>query len=291
MYDNFLRKVEVYKLYYEGENVNFKNLFKDCEKIIFPFNEFVDNDDNFNDLYKDSIMSILQQKLTRLQVVSSTKLRQLLFKFFEDYFDNNLFYSLKVNQVYFSYLLTIEDTLKKYEFNEAVERIEAFNDLFEIFIDINHFRKLFNIKATWLLLIMKEEYVKENLYLIDHFFTNFFSIFYEADITPERYKFLKDTAKTYIKIIGEKWYRKYFEFIKEDIIGTNRLYMERYFNKFVAQCDFYYVMDNDDFELVTKIFAENGFISNKCLLKLEEINSSYKDEYEAFILMKELKEA
>jgi hypothetical protein len=178
---------------------------------------------------------------------------------------------------------------------EAVEScshfVEAFNDLFEIFIDINHFRKLFNIKATWLFLIMKEEYVKENLYLIDHFFTNFFSIFYEADITPERYKFLKDTAKTYIKIIREKWYRKYFEFIKEDIIGTNRLYMERYFNKFVAQCDFYYVMDNDDFELVTKIFAKNGFISNKCLLKLEEINSSYKDEYEAFILMKELKEA
>ena len=49
-------------------------------------------------------------------------------------------------------------------------------------------------------------------------------------------------------------------------------------------------INNNKFEHLTKIFAEYGFIPNKCLLKLEEINSSYKNEYESLLLMKELKE-
>ena len=291
MYDEFFKKIETYNLYYQGYVQKLNGIFDNCKEIIIPFNEFIDNDDNFKGLYIGSIFPIIDQKLGAISNPKNVTLRSSTIKFIEDYF-YNLSIPLTAEQIYFSHLLTIEDTLKKYDFFNACSRILKLNELVEnMFLLPNHMEQFYKFKPASLLFFTRKEYLVGHEYLVQHFYDCFFSIFSNTNFTEERHNFLKKTAKKYIKTINEELYKKRFEFMKTDILGTlNDFYLVDLFYQFNAQCDFYYTLEDADFEKLTKFFAEKNFVSNACLNKLIEIDSLYKDEYKSILLMKELKE-
>ena len=291
MYDEFLKKIEIYNLYYQGYVQKLNGIFDNCKEIIIPFNEFIDNDDNFKGLYINSIFPIIDQKLVAISNPKNVTLRSSAIKFIEDYF-YNLSIPLTSEQIYFSHLLTVEDTLKKYDFFNACSRILKLNELIEnMFLLPNHMERFYKFKPASLLFFTRKEYLVGHEYLVQHFYDCFFSIFSNTNFTKERHNFLKETAKKYIKTIDEELYKTRFEFMKTDILGTlNDFYLVDLFYQINAQCDFYYTLEDADFEKLAKFFAEKNFISNACLNKLIEIDSSYKDEYKSILLMKELKE-
>ena len=306
IYTKLFKKLELDKfLHYDLTDYKYRTLEK--TDYIIPFDEILINvfvcnslNNDFNEIHKNYNPKKHRNKLIK-EINKSLKHKEL-----------------NVNEYLYIFMNTINSWIEKYS-------LQAVYNLTEIFSDVMEFGIFYNIKENLYSLFNLGLFTIVDLYDRNKFINNLdewilflqiqSSIFdINTSFIKPKYSFksfcidfidittAKERFKEYINFIGLDEYKQFLNNLYCYIIliaytqekaeeKSTEFDLKEDYEIFVTQCEYSHLLDINQIEEVLKIFVKFNLYEQDGLDLLKEYNSSYVDEYESLLLMKDLLKA